>query len=108
MEPPMPTRSYEPFKLFIDSFNAELADLGSAARVGVPRVDMQADLIELLDDEGNLIDFIPSATEPQMAAIAYRLYARAFNLGVSTGENAAWAKLRHLIGAAAPEGAGRV
>ena len=36
-----------------------------------------------------------------MAAIAFRLYARGLNRGVRAGEDAAWAKLRYLIGAAA-------
>lgn len=35
-----------------------------------------------------------------MAAIAFGLYARGFSLGVRGGEEAAFAKLRHLIGAA--------
>lgn len=86
--------------LLIASFNADLAALDSAALVGPPHPGTPDGMIELLDDEGNFLDFIPASTEPQMAAIAYRLYGRAFNLGVRTGENAAWAKLRHLIGAA--------
>ena len=86
--------------LFIASFNADLAALDSAAQVAAPRSSAPADMIELQDDEGTFLDFIPVSTEPRMAAIAYRLYGRALNLGVRAGEEAAWAKLRHLIGAA--------
>jgi hypothetical protein len=86
--------------LFIASFNADLAALNAAAQVGAPRPGTPADMIELLDDEGNFLDFIPASTEPRMAAIAYKLYGRGLNLGVRAGEEAAWAKLRHLIGAA--------
>jgi len=57
-------------------------------------------MLELQDDEGTFLDFIPASSNPQMAAIAYRLYGRGLNLGVRAGEDAAWAKLRHLIGAA--------
>ncbi|MBV1686422.1 hypothetical protein KRR38_01720 [Novosphingobium sp. G106] len=60
-------------------------------------------MIELQDDEGCLVGFIPADTAPRMAAIAYRLYGQAFNRGVRAGEEAAWAKLRHLVGAAAAE-----
>jgi len=96
----MPPSDPDITALFIDSFNTDLAALDSAARVAAPRPGAPTDMIELQDDEGNFLDFIPASTEPQMAAIAYRLYGRAFNLGIRTGEEAAWAKLRHLIGAA--------
>ncbi len=87
--------------LFIASFNTDLTALNSAAQVAAPRPGMPADMVELLDDEGNFLDFIPASTEPRMAAIAYRLYGRALNRGIRAGEDAAWAKLRYLIGAAA-------
>ncbi len=87
--------------MFIESYNADLAALGSAARVALPSNGLQEDMLELQDDEGTFLDSIPASAEPQMAAIAYRLYGRALNLGVRAGEDAAWAKLRHLIGAAA-------
>lgn len=87
--------------MFIESYNADLAALGSAARVALPSNALHDDMLELQDDEGTFLDLIPASAEPQMAAIAYRLYGRGLNLGVRAGEDAAWAKLRHLIGAAA-------
>lgn len=86
-------------ELFVESFNADLENLGSAARVAPPRPP-HSDVLELQDDEGTFLDFIPASASPEMAAIAYRLYGRGLNLGVRAGEAAAWAKLRHLIGAA--------
>lgn len=89
-------------QIFIDSFNADLANLGSSACVALPP-PQHSDVIELQDDEGNFLDFIPASASPEMAAIAYRMYGRGLNLGVRAGEAAAWAKLRHLIGAAATD-----
>ena len=89
--------------LFIDNFNAELAELGCTASVAASRVEMQDDMLELQDDEGVFLEFIPVSVEPQMVAIAYRLYGRGLNAGVSAGEAAAWTKLRHLIGAASSD-----
>ncbi len=89
-------------QLFVDSFNADLANLGSWARVALPP-PQHSDVVELQDDEGNFLDFIPVSASPEMAAIAYRMYGRGLNLGVRAGEAAAWAKLRHLIGAAAAD-----
>lgn len=97
----MPARDSVITAMFIESYNADLAARGSNARVAVPSSGPQDDTLELQDDEGTLIAFIPASAEPQMAAIAYRLYGRGLNLGVRAGEDAAWAKLRHLIGAAA-------
>lgn len=88
-------------ELFVEHFNLDLAELNSAARVALPRDARQTDMLELQDDEGNFLDFIPADTSPQMAAIAYRLHGQGLNHGVRAGEAAAWAKLRHLIGAAA-------
>lgn len=84
----------------IARFNARLVELNSAARVALTRLATHADMLELRDDEENFLDFIPAAASPEMAAIAFRLYARGFNRGVRSGEDAAWAKLRHLIGVA--------
>lgn len=55
--------------LFVESFNADLAVINSAARVALPQNDQHGDYLELRDDEGNLLEFIPAATEPEMAAI---------------------------------------
>jgi hypothetical protein len=87
-------------QLRVDRFNADLAELDSAAHVDLPSVEGRGDLLELQDDEGNFLDFIPDSASPEMVAIAYRLYGRGLNHGVRAGEAAAWAKLRHLIGAA--------
>jgi len=89
-------------ELFINSFNADLENLGSTARVALPP-PQHGEAIELRDDEGNFLEFIPASASPEMAAIAYRMYGRAFNRGVRAGEDAAWAKLRHLIGAVAQD-----
>lgn len=90
-------------EMFITKFNRDLDALSSSARVALPNTNLAEDMIELQDDEGNLVGFIPSGTSPRMAAIAYRLYGQAFKRGVRAGEDAAWAKLRHLIGAASTE-----
>ncbi|MFB0874994.1 hypothetical protein [Sphingobium sp. sgz301303] len=87
--------------LFIASYNADLAALDSSARVAVPSNAPNPDMLELQDDEGTCLAMIPASAAPQMVAIAYRLYGRGLNLGVRAGEEAAWAKLRHMIGAAA-------
>ena len=96
----MPTPDPVITAMLIDSYNADLEAIGSAARVGLPSIDQSDDLLELQDDEGTFLDFIPASSAPQMAAIACCLYGRGLNLGVRAGEDAAWAKLRHLIGAA--------
>lgn len=86
--------------LFIASFNRELASLRCPARVGLPSHDNKHAVLELLDAGGNFLSFVPDAISPQMAAIAYRLYVQGLRRGLQGGEQAAWAKLRHLIGAA--------
>lgn len=87
--------------LFIAAFNKILHEIDSMARVALPAPGEARDMIELQDDEGLVLALIPADTSPQLAAIAYRLYGQALNRGVRAGEDAAWAKLRHLIGAAA-------
>lgn len=89
--------------LFVESFNADLAALGSAARIALPTNPYRRGKIEMQDDEGNLIEFVRDTASPEMVAIASRLYGRALNTGIRLGEDAAWAKLRHLIGAAASD-----
>ena len=82
---------------FVQRFNARLAELNSPARVALTHLLSHADMLELRDDEQNFLEFIPATATPEMAAIA----ARGLNRGVRSGEEAAWAKLRFLIGAAA-------
>lgn len=84
----------------VERFNARLLQLNSSARVALTRIAGHADMLELRDDEENFLEFIPAEASPEMAAIAFRLYARGLNRGVRAGEDAAWAKLRYLIGAA--------
>lgn len=88
-------------ELFVESFNLDLSELLSSARVALPSNGNHPDTLELRDDEGNVLCFVPADASPEMVAIAYRLYGQGLNLGVRAGEAAAWAKLRHLIGAAA-------
>lgn len=87
-------------ELFVESFNLDLAELHSAARVALPSNGNHGDVLELQDDEGNFLCFVPTEASPEMVAIAYRLHGQGLNRGVRVGEAAAWAKLRHLIGAA--------
>ncbi len=91
--------------LFVESFNLDLVALSPAARVKLSTEGGRDDQLELQDDEGSFICLIPSDTKPEMAAIAYRLYGQGLNRGARAGEEAAWAKLRYLIGAAAIAGA---
>jgi hypothetical protein len=88
--------------LFIESFNADLAAIGCAASVSAAPA-AHSGSIQLLDEDGGFLDFIPADTSPQMAAIAYRLYGRGLNAGSAAGETVAFAKLRRLIGAAASD-----
>lgn len=85
---------------YVHRFNACLAELNSSARVALTRLDAHAGMLELRDEEENFLDLIPGGASPDMAEIAIGLYARGFSLGVRGGEEAAFAKLRHLIGAA--------
>lgn len=94
MHSPVPDAAY------VHRFNARLAELNSPARVALTRLDGHSGMLELRDDEENFLELIPGDASPDMAAIAFRLYARAYNLGVRGGEESAFAKLRHLIGAA--------
>lgn len=87
-------------QLFVDSFNTDLAALHSAARVALPPNEAHGDVLELQDEEGRFLEFIPDSASPEMVAIAYRLYGRGLNRGIRAGEYTAWAKLRRLIGAA--------
>ena len=89
--------------LFVESFNLDLSELLSPARVALPSEGNHPDTLELCDDEGNFLCFVPADASPEMVAIAHRLYGQGLDLGVRAGEAAAWAKLRHLIGAAAAD-----
>ncbi|MET0238930.1 MAG: hypothetical protein ABW184_03440 [Sphingobium sp.] len=87
--------------LFFTSFSADLEALNSPARVALAQDGTGTDMIEMRDDDGAFLDHIPASSEPRMVAIAYRLYGHALNNGIRAGEEAAFAKLRFLIGAAA-------
>jgi hypothetical protein len=86
--------------LFVESFNAELERLDSSARIAITRLSSGADVFELLDDEGQLVTLFPASATPEVTAAAYRLYGQGLNRGLRAGEELAWVKLRHLIGAA--------
>jgi len=90
--------------LFVASFNRDLAALGSLARVGRPSADNHREVLELQDAQGNFLCFVPECASAEMVDIAYRLYAEGLKRGILGGEQAAWARLRHLIGAAADHG----
>jgi hypothetical protein len=89
--------------LFVESFNAELEKLDSPARIAITTLSSSADVFELLDDEGQFVTLLPMSATPEITAAAYRLYGQGLNRGLRAGEELAWAKLRHLIGAAADE-----
>ncbi|AJR26482.1 hypothetical protein A0J57_00475 [Sphingobium sp. 22B] len=58
-------------------------------------------MLALIADEGRFITELPLAVSSEMVALAYCLYGRGVTSGVQAGADAAWAKLRFLIGAAA-------
>jgi hypothetical protein len=83
--------------LLVETFNIDLAEIGSAARVALPIGPQQHDMLDLLGQDGAVLCAIPADSAPSMVAIAYDLHAQ----GMVAGEREAWAKLRALIGAAA-------
>lgn len=89
--------------LFVESFNADLEALNSPARIAMTRLSSGDDVFELLDDEGQFVTLFPASATPEVTAAAYRLYGQGLNRGLRAGEDLAWSKLRHLIGAAAVE-----
>lgn len=89
--------------LFVESFNADLEQLGSPARIAITSLCSGADVFELLDDEGQFVALFPASATPEVTAAAYKLFAQGLSRGLRAGEELAWAKLRHLIGAAADE-----
>jgi len=89
--------------LFVESFNADLEKLESPARVAITSLCAGADVFELVDDEGQFVTLFPASATPEVTAAAYRLYGQGLGRGLHAGEDLAWAKLRHLIGAAAIE-----
>jgi hypothetical protein len=89
--------------LFVESFNTDLEQLNSPARIAITSLCSGADVFELLDDEGQFVTLFPASATPEVTAAAYRLYGQGLNRGLRAGEELAWAKLRHLIGAAADE-----
>jgi hypothetical protein len=96
---------YDPIldPLFVESFNTDLEQLGSTARIAITKLSSCGDVFELLDDEGQFVTLLPKSTTPDVTAAAYKLYGRGLAKGLRAGEELAWAKLRHLIGAAADE-----
>jgi len=89
--------------LFVECYNADLEALNSPARIAMTGLSSGADVFELLDDEGQFVTLFPASAAPQVTAAAYKLYAQGLNRGLRAGEELAWGKLRHLIGAAADE-----
>ncbi|MBB6122911.1 hypothetical protein [Sphingobium subterraneum] len=89
--------------LFVESFNSELEKLDSSARIAITALSSSTDVFELLDDEGQFITLLPMSATPEVTAAAYRLYGQGLNRGLRAGEELAFSKLRHLIGAAADE-----
>ena len=87
--------------LFVASFNHDLDALNCPARVALPSTGDARDILELHDAAGNHLCNVPENTAPDMVAIAYQLYLHGLRRGLEGGEQAAWAKLRFLIGAAA-------
>lgn len=85
---------------FVEAFNAQLEAIPSAARVARSSVPLHQDLLELHDEDGEFLEFLPASATPEIVAKAYFLYGLGLNRGTRAGEAAAWAKLRTLIGAA--------
>jgi hypothetical protein len=98
--------AYDPIldPLFAASYNADLEQLGSPARIAISKLPACGDMFELLDDEGQFVTLLPKSAAPDVTAAAYKLYGQGLHRGLRAGEDLAWAKLRHLIGAAADEG----
>jgi hypothetical protein len=90
-------------QLFVDSFNADLEKLNCAARIALTNLTSSRDVFELLDDEGQFITLLPLSATPEVTAAAYKLYGQGLNRRLRAGEELAWSKLRHLIGATAIE-----
>lgn len=87
--------------MFVAAFNEDLAALKSPARVGLAPADNPEAVVELHDEQGAFLCFVPNTAAPEMVDIAYRLYVHGLGRGLIAGEQTAWAKLRLLIGAAA-------
>ncbi|EJU12076.1 hypothetical protein LH128_15636 [Sphingomonas sp. LH128] len=86
--------------LLVESYNRDLERIGSVARVALPIDPANEGMLSLHDDEGAFLTLIPVDTAPAVAAIAFSLHSLAFARGVRAGEEAAFARLRYLIGAA--------
>ena len=89
----------------IAQFNRVLAKRGCKAHVALfdlasaPCEGRCPQILALIDDEGGFITEVPLTASCEMVALAYALCGRGFSRGVEAGEDAAWAKLRFLIGA---------
>jgi hypothetical protein len=86
--------------LFVASFNRDLDVLKCPARVALPSQGDGREILELHDAEGNFLCIMPESAAPEMVAVAYHLYLQGLRRGLQGGEEAAWARLRSLIGAA--------
>lgn len=93
-------------ELFIARFNADLAQRNCAATIAPPQFNEHRDVVELRDDEGQFVCFLPASATPEVTVVAYRLYGQGLNKGLRAGEDLAWSKLRWLIGAAPSDGRG--
>lgn len=95
--------AYDPIldPLFVESYNADLAELGSLARIAITDLSSGSDTFELLDEEGQFLVLLPKSAAPDVTAAACTLYGQGRSSGLRDGEKIAWAKLRDLIGAAA-------
>lgn len=83
-----------------ETLNRALSALGCAARIDPSPQPQHSHRLELQNEEGDFLDFIPLDASAEMIVVAYRLYGRGLNQGTRAGEEAAWAKLRTLIRAA--------
>lgn len=87
-------------QLFVESFNADLRQLGCDATIALSDMCADKDVFELRDDDDQFVTFLPMSATPEVTVVAYRLYGQGLNKGLRAGEELAWSKLRHLIGAA--------
>jgi len=84
--------------LFVADFNKALAALPCVARVAAPKRPLARKMLELLDEDGQFLGYLPAEATPEMASFAWNLYSLGLGRGVVTGETAAWAKLRAKLG----------
>ena len=83
-----------------ETMSHALVLLGCAGHVAPSRSPDHLTMLELQDEDGEFLAFFPMYTSSETVAMAYRLYELGLSRGRRAGEQAAWAKLRTLIGAA--------